>query len=700
MTLAKTVRILLPLSLITLAIGIGGLPGLLYLLVYIVATIPGWPVGRRLFGPTPAGWIAGALIGYGITALCIWVPFAARVPSLAAFIVTWALATAATWIWVPRGQPLVSLPEWSPAVTTALCGVLLLVPLLTSAPFLRIGEIDDAGNARYRAYFTADFVWHEALTSELSRFSFPPRNPYMAHRPLNYYWAYYLLPAAATSAVREHPDIESTLAVNALVTGTLFIGAIFVCAWSMLPRPGAVAAGVALTVTAASAEGLYATIDLLRRSRPLSRLRELNVDAVSAWFFQGLSIDGLPRSIWWNPQHSLACAFGLIALTIAARAPLSSVTSTGNGKRDTGNGQRVTGNGKRETGDGAWQRTAFAGTALGFALIMSPFPGGAMVLIYGVAVLWSAFAQPSQFVRTVLVQIAAIVPVALALGWDVYNRTFEGAGGAVAIGLSDAGRKSLGFVILLALGPVLVPAVGGSLVALARGWSRTLRPAIAGLVISLFLMFFVTLTLEPIWIGWRAGQVFLVTIPALVAASLAALHHRFGRLAAGALGALILVIGLPTTAIDVFNAQDTSNTAMGAGFRWTVVISPAEQEALRWIERNTPPDAIVQMAPGPRGRETWTLIPSFARRRMATGLPISLLRNPEYEERSARADRIFSSGNAEESSRMAHELRVDYLYAGPVEREAFGPGITALDARPDLFPVAFRNSETTVYAVK
>ena len=666
------VRLLLPLSLAALAIGIGGLRGLLYLIVYVIATLPGWPVGRRLFGNTPAGWIAGALFGYGITALCIWLPFAARVPSPGAFLITWALASAATWIWVPRDPPLLAVPTWTPAVTTALCGVLLLVPLLTGAPFLRIGEIDDAGNARYRAYFTADFVWHEALTAELSRFSFPPRNPYMAHRPLNYYWAYYLLPAAATRAAPAPPDIESVLAVNALATGTLFVGAIFVCAWSMLPRAGAVAAGVALTVTAASAEGLYATIDLLRRARPLSRLRELNIDAISAWYFQGLSIDGLPRSMWWNPQHSLACAFGLIALTIAGRAA-SPMT---------------------------WRAAALAGTALGFALIMSPFPGGAMVLIYGVAVLWSALGQPSQLLRSVVVQFAAVAPVTLALGWDVFNRTFEGAGGAVALGLSDAGRKSLGFVILLALGPVLLPAVAGMLAALVAGWSRTLRPAIAGLLISLFLMFFVTLTLEPIWIGWRAGQVFLVSIPALVAAALAALHDRLGRVAAAALGVLILVVGLPTTAIDVFNAQDTSNTAMGAGFRWTVVVSPAEREALQWIERSTPPDAIVQMAPGPRGRETWSLIPSFARRRMATGLPISLLRSPEYEERSARADRIFSSGDAEESSRIAHELRVDYVYAGSVERETFAAGIAALDARPDLFPVAFRNDNATVYAVK
>ena len=49
----------------------------------------------------------------------------------------------------------------------------------------------------YRAYFTADFVWHMALTAEMARFEMPPRNPYMADRGLNYYWTYFLVPADA-----------------------------------------------------------------------------------------------------------------------------------------------------------------------------------------------------------------------------------------------------------------------------------------------------------------------------------------------------------------------------------------------------------------------------------------------------------------------------------------------------------------------
>ena len=51
--------------------------GILYVLIFAAAVAPGLPLGFRLFGRThPAGWIAGALIGYVITAFVIWVVIA------------------------------------------------------------------------------------------------------------------------------------------------------------------------------------------------------------------------------------------------------------------------------------------------------------------------------------------------------------------------------------------------------------------------------------------------------------------------------------------------------------------------------------------------------------------------------------------------------------------------------------------------
>ena len=63
--------------------------------------------------------------------------------------------------------------------------LLLASPLLLWRPFTNIGALDAEGNRRYRAYFTADFLWHVALTAELARADMPPRNPYLVRRFLH-----------------------------------------------------------------------------------------------------------------------------------------------------------------------------------------------------------------------------------------------------------------------------------------------------------------------------------------------------------------------------------------------------------------------------------------------------------------------------------------------------------------------------------
>ena len=68
-------------------------------------------------------------------------------------------------------------------------------------PFSRVGETEE-GKRRYRAYFTADFLWHVALTAELAKADPPIRNPYLERRALNYYWAYFVPPAMIARMVQ------------------------------------------------------------------------------------------------------------------------------------------------------------------------------------------------------------------------------------------------------------------------------------------------------------------------------------------------------------------------------------------------------------------------------------------------------------------------------------------------------------------
>jgi hypothetical protein len=648
-----------------------------YSIVYLAALAPGWPLGRALAGRQhPARWILGSLIGYGLTAVAIGAAMALGQPKWWAYLLSWAVMCSVSVVIARRlATPVVKLPVWRRSASLGLIAVLLVTTFIVSVPYARIGERDAMEQSRYRAYFTADFVWHEALTAEIARGQLPPQNPYRAREKLAYYWTYFLLPAAVTSTYPSPgppPPIESFLRTNAIWTAHLFVSVIFLTAWVLVPRGLIAAAATALTVTAASAEGLYAALRSLKNAGSLAPLKELNIDAITRWWFDGLTIDGLPRSFWYNPQHSMAVALGLAAMIIASRF-----------------------RGERPLAAGG-----LAGLCLGLGLLMSPFPGGAMALIVAATFGWHLLARPRLWRPLLLVAVAAAIPLALALWGCLATGMVAGAGGALMVGLSPWAMKSPLTILSLALGPILFFSLLGLVAAWRSGALTRLRGSLIGVAIALALYFFVTLELEIVWIGWRAGQVLLVTAPGLIAWSLLAIKRAAPRWTLAVALCAWAIIGLPTTLIDWYNAQDTSNVEMAAGFRWTVILTPAERDAFEWIQRRTPSHAVVQVAPGPRDRETWSFIPSFARRRMAAGLPISLLVTEAVQNAAAHIDTIFSSPDPIQSWTVAREEGVDFVFVGRVEREAFGANATKFAERPDLFLPVFSNRDTAIYEVR
>jgi hypothetical protein len=668
----RAAALLLSASVGVLAWVLGGGPvGLGYVGLYLLLLVPGLPIGFYLFGSRhAAGWVAGAVVGYALTAVALWVPADLGLMSRAWLPVAWAAITAATHLLLQGSRAVVHLPAWHRADTIALLCTLLVVPLVVAGPFSRVGERDASGNLRYRAYFTADFLWHVALTAELAKADAPIRNPYLERRALNYYWAYFVPPAMIARAVRAEHSLEACLLLNALCAGLLFVASIYVYGWCVIPRAGPMALAVIITMLAASAEGLFALIRLARDHLPLGSLRSLNVDALTAWILQGLTVDSLPRSLWYTPQHAAACALGLVSLVVAAAAGPALRPATG----------------------------LVAGIPLGLAIIFSPFLGGAFCVVYGVTRIWVAFTSADRPWPAVAASAAAVVPALAGLAWCVANQTFEGAGGSVEFGLSPRAVAAPFATLALALGPVLALTLGG--LVLGAGRAHRWHASIAALAIGLTLFYFVWLSSEPIWVGWRAGQIVLVTAPPLVAVFFAELLDTRRRMAAAIFAGLALAAGLPTTVIDTWNAQDVEHLAMGPGFRWTVAVPPATQAAMRWIREQTPQDAVVQMSIGPRGRETWTLVPTFAARRMAAGKPISLLQVPEYEARSGTVDAMFRTPDAGEASRLARSQRIDYVYLDDVERKAFGEPAIRKFSDPQYFQPVFEDGDAAVFQVR
>ena len=234
-----------------------------------------------------------------------------------------------------------------------------------AAPYRNLGGASADGTKHYRAYFTADFVWHVALTSELGRFEMPPRNPYMAREALHYYWTYFLVPGRGLFARparrprrRSRPQGQrdrdgggaDRVVLSARVVGRRrrrARGGWRCSSLSSRPAPKA----------------LIAIKDLLARGGSLAELRDINVDAITAWKYDGLRIDGVHRTMFYTPQHGLSCALGLLALVpvmfTGAAAPLAIDRSS-------------------------------AGLLLGLATTINPFLGAAFSLIYGLAVLADA----------------------------------------------------------------------------------------------------------------------------------------------------------------------------------------------------------------------------------------------------------------------------------------------------------------------
>jgi hypothetical protein len=649
--------------------GHGG--ALVYAVLYLVAILPGLPLGIALFGRRhPAAWIGGALLGYGLAQMAIWVMIASHKASLPWFVIAWLALLAGTMaVWRAQGAaPAIRIPDWTAADMRALLLVLLLVPALMGPPYANLGRTDEQGNRYYRAYFTADFLWHSALAFELGKFSLPPRNPYLTPRAMNYYWTYFLLPATVAQLTPPPPpsfaSVQRCLKANALLSGLLMIGALFLLVRSAVPRPWPAAVAVALAVLAASAEGAYAIGDLVTRGRPLAELRDLNIDAVTAWHFNGMRIDNVPRSLWYTPQHTTAVALGLIGWLIAvltgAAAPLAAI--------------------------------AGAGLALGLATTMNPLLGACFSLVYGAAIAVDAVRTPGGW-RLLHRHAPAALPVVLAVAWGSASRVMDGAASALQIGLAGVTENRPIMTLMLSLGPVLLPSLAG-IRPLAGASFRPVWMASAGILLGLFLLYFVRIS-EGSWVGFRAGQILLVSIPILLARTLAAIGPR----AAAALAGVVLVAGAPTTLIDTWNAQDISNHRPGPGFRWTLWTTRDQQQAFAWIRAHTPTDAVVQMEPMIRGREHWTLIPSFAGRRMAAGLPISLLPQPEYLESSELVQTLFSTTNPDEASDIARRLRIDYLYVDSTDTSAYPDGVRKFDEQPALFARVFTSGDVRVYRV-
>ena len=650
--------------------------------VFVLVAVPTWMALPgvafvwRALGSTPqafaTAWLIGPMLGFALSVFGLLLWWAAGLQSwlgiLFAPLATWVAALVAH----RAGGATVRLPEIGRRDALAIALTLLIVPLVTLVPYDRVNEPTAAGDA-YRAYFTADFVWGMTVTAEIAKGDVPPVNPFLSTEPLRYYWMSHLLSGAVYRNIRASGvSVEQVVLVNGLAFGAAFVP----CLYWLVRASGGPAAFSAVAVAAAFLANSYEGFERLwlfyRGGESFEALRTINIDAVTRWFYQGMPVDGLQRLLLYQPHHLTGYALALLALWLVGLA------------------EDVT----------AISIALWAGILLGLAFLFSTFTA----IIVGVAVgALYALRLVQQRALKSIVQCAILgaAPVVLAIGISAalgYTDPQEGM--LLRFGLNPVAVRRWPLMFLLSFGPLLLAGVAGLL-----RWRWALGEGAAAAMLALAAVAFYFTADVPdmggVWVGWRSGHLLLIAFAAIAAAALGAVwRRRVLRPVIILVTVLAIVPAVPTVAIDVFNAQDISNPHQGPGFPWTLVLSPDERQALDWLRGSTSPDAIVQVEPFVRDAGTWAYVPAFAERRMAAGLPISMIPLRPYREAADKVRHIFENGSAADAHATATLLDVDYLLVGDPERRAYPAGVARIAERPDLFAPVFSNDAITVYRVE
>lgn len=639
--------------------------------VQLAFVLPGIAIARAVAGPA-LGWLIplafGPMLGQALASLAltgvwaaggrgIWVVLSA--PLLVAAVILPARRLQGRW----------RLPATTPGDRVALAALLMLVPVIVGLAFAHVGEIT-AGGQFYRAFFTAEHVWQRAVVAELAKGTFLPANPYLHGDVLHDDWMPHLLTAVQYRFAGAWATLDELLLIRAVCIDAFFVAFLYGMVRVFGVRPWSAAAGVAFVIVSSSFEGLYALADFAIRGVPLRELTNLDIDSITRWYIRGIPIDGLPRLLFYQPHLSVGYAAGWLGLLAVSRRARSFDPIA----------------------------MAVAGLLLGLSIAISPF-AGVMFTAGAACVETVAVVRHSAWRQSLVHAIASAIPLALAGGLVLALGYVDTSGSLVEFGVNRAARQHFWLVTALSFGPVLVMSVA-AMATILRVQRQDLGELGALAAACTGFYFFLNVSgYQDAYVGWRVGHVLFMAATVLAGIQfdhVAALPNR--RTALAALAVLTLA-GLPTTVIDAYNTQDITNDRGAPGFTWTLRLTPDDRQAFHWIRLNTRPEELVQVDPFSRDSETWAYIPAFAERRMAAGLPISMVPLKKYQEGSAQVRAIF-----DEPALAAYERAVragiNYVLVGPPERHAHEGVEQRLDSLPDLMPLLFRNGTISIYGVR
>jgi hypothetical protein len=650
--------------------------GLLLFALTVWFSIPGVLAAWLMYAPAPgrgvAAWTVGPIWGYGISSLVLlglWMAGVRSTLLLMAPLLAGVVALAAGSLL--RGS--LTAPAFRRADLVAILLLLIAVPAIVGRPFAHVAEPLPEGRA-YRAYFTADMIWRMAVVAEVSKGSVPPRNPFLRGEALHYYWLPHLLTAAEYRHMHRSVSMEQVLLVSSIALGLAFLLFLYGFVRQWVDSPAAAAIGCLGALVFTSFEGVERLLFIWRQGAPLAVLRDVNIDAVTRWFYQSLPIDGLQRLLWYQPHHSTGYALGLSALLVVvqARRTLSAPL------------------------------LAFSGCLLGLCLLFSTFAAIMLTMMVAATAAWILIRE-RQWTMMAAGGIAGAIPLALSVALAESLRYVDTSGPSLArLLVNPMAVHNIPLALLLSFGPMLIIGGCGAVMAARRDAGRFAGIATIVIVSFLFYFFVDVRDHQYVYVGWRAGHFLFVGLAALVGFALQEWWRRGGAVRVAGVTATVALglLALPTFIIDFYNTQDITNRNPADPYTWTLVLTNDELAANTWIRTFTAPDAIVQVEPHVREGRRWADVPAFAERRMSAGLPISMVPLTPYEAASAKVRALYEERNPDAAFDRAARLGIDYLIVGPPERQKFPEFETTLRARPNRFREAFKSGEVSIFMLE
>jgi hypothetical protein len=404
------------------------LPLLFGLISQAVFVLPGVLLARAIANRED-GWLAslafGPLVGQALGCLVLtllwvagargpWLLLAA--PALVAALVLPARSLRGRW----------RLPSTEPGDAIALALLVIIVPLVVGWPFAHVGEITADGQS-YRAYFTADYVWRRAVVIELAKGASLPANVFFNGDVLHYYWMPHILSGVQYRFAGAWAPLDQLLLIRSIAIDLFFVTFLYGMVRAFRVRPSAAALGVAFVILSTSFEGLYALFDFSSRDVPIAEVKNLNIDSVSRWYFQGIPIDGLQRLLFYQPHHIVGYTIGLLGLLVLA--------------------MRVR----------AVDAAAFAvgGVCLGLSIAISSF-AGLMVTVAAIVFELVGVLRGFNIRRGVIHAIAAAIPLAASVGLVFALGYVDRSGSVAEVIVNPVAVHRFAWVTFLSFGPVLI----------------------------------------------------------------------------------------------------------------------------------------------------------------------------------------------------------------------------------------------------